>query len=137
MVTRVELEAEGPTVVIVGDDGPEVLTDDGPEVTLAVTEDDAGGVPQIQTQLGGLVGAGGVGPAEVLCPGDVDCPDVPGDEVVVELRRWGTNPLPVEVGPAEVLWPGDVDCPGDVDGPDVPADVTELDRGVDELEGSL
>ena len=81
-------------MVTVGDEGPEVLIegDDGPEVTLAVTEDDAGGVPQIQTQLGGLVGAGVVGPAEVLCPGDVDGPDVPGEEelgtgVVVEPRR--------------------------------------------------
>ena len=28
-------------------------------------------------------------------------------------------------------------CPGVVDGPDVPGEVTELDRGVDELDGSL
>ena len=92
-VTRGELEEEGPRGVTVGDDGPEVLTDadDGPEVTLAVTEDEAGGVPQMQIQPGGLVGPGVVGPAEVLCPGDVDIPVVPGDElgtgVVVEPRR--------------------------------------------------
>lgn len=28
-------------------------------------------------------------------------------------------------------------CPGVVDGPDVPGEVTELDSGVDELDGSL
>ena len=85
--TRVVLDDdEGPRVVTVGDD-------DGPGVTLAVTEDDAGGVPQMQTQFGGLVGAGVVGPAEVLGPGVVDGPDVPGDDavldrgVVVEPRR--------------------------------------------------
>jgi len=84
-VTRVELEEEGPRVVTVGDDGP--------GVTLAVTEDDDGGVPQTHSQPGGLVGAGVVGPAEVVGPGDVDGPDVPGDvaeldrEVVLELRR--------------------------------------------------
>jgi len=69
-------------VVLEDDEGPRVVTvgEDGPGVTLAVTEEDDGGVPQMQTQLGGLVGAGVVGPAEVVWPGVVDGPDVPIDD---------------------------------------------------------
>jgi len=127
-VTSVELEEEGPLVVTEGDvDGP----DDSPDVvTPGVTDDDdGGGVPQMQTQPGGLVGAG------VVEPGVVDGPDVPGDvedpdPVVLEPRRYGTRPVLV---PVEELCPEVVDgpdVPGVVDGPDVPGDV-------DELEGSL
>ena len=99
-------------------------------VTPGVTDDDdGGGVPQMQTQPGGLVGAG------VVEPGVVDGPDVPGDvedpdPVVLEPRRYGTRPVLV---PVEELCPEVVDgpdVPGVVDGPDVPGDV-------DELEGSL
>jgi hypothetical protein len=79
-------------LVIGGDvDGPDVPgdVDDTPDVvTPGVTDDDddAGGVPQMQTQPGGLVGAG------VVDPGVVDGPDVPGDveepdPVVLEPRR--------------------------------------------------
>lgn len=82
-------DVDGPDVP--GDvDGPDVDgdVDDSPDVvTPGVTDDeDGGGVPQMQTQPGGLVGAG------VVEPGVVDGPDVPGDveepdPVVLEPRR--------------------------------------------------
>lgn len=176
-VTSGELEELGLMVVIWGDvDGPDVPGDvDGPDVpgdvddspdvvTPGVTDDDddAGcGVPQIQIQPGGLVGAGVVEPG-VVDPGDVDGPDVPGDveepePVVLEPRRYGIRPavVPVEEPCPEVVVGPDVpgvvdgpDVPGEVDGPDVPSDVDgpdvpgvvvgpDVPGDVDELEGSL
>jgi len=132
-VTSVELEEEGPLVVTEGD------VDDSPdEVTTGVTDDDdGGGVPQIQTQPGGLVGAG------VVEPGVVDGPEVPDDvedpdPVVLEPRRYGTSPVLV---PVEELCPEVVDGPNipEVDGPDVPGvvDGPDVPEIVDELEGNL
>jgi len=123
------------------DDSPEVVT------TGVTDDDDGGGVPQMQTQPGGLVGAG------VVEPGVVDGPDVPGevedpDPVVLEPRRYGTSPVlvPVEELCPEVVDGPDVpgvvdgpDVPGVVDGPDVPGVVVgpDVPWDVDELEGSL
>lgn len=113
--------------------------DDSPdEVTTGVTDDDdGGGVPQIQTQPGGLVGAG------VVEPGVVDGPEVPDDvedpdPVVLEPRRYGTSPVLV---PVEELCPEVVDGSNipEVDGPDVPGvvDGPDVPGIVDELEGNL